>query len=135
MSAKSGLVGLIATISLGSISFAAGAPSAKPTDTATVTATAIFAGGCFWCIEADFEKLPGVLGAESGYTAGRIANPTYEQVSAGNTGHGHPRKLRSREGELPAVGRLLLAAHRPNGEESAILRCRNAVSQWHLLAK
>lgn len=51
------------------------------------TATAIFAGGCFWCIEADFEKLPGVIGAESGYTAGKKLNPTYEQVSAGGTGH------------------------------------------------
>jgi peptide-methionine (S)-S-oxide reductase len=49
--------------------------------------TAIFAGGCFWCIEADFEKLPGVLAAESGYTGGRTANPSYEQVSAGSTGH------------------------------------------------
>jgi peptide-methionine (S)-S-oxide reductase len=51
------------------------------------TATALFAGGCFWCIEADFEKLPGVIGAESGYTAGTKSNPTYEQVSAGGTGH------------------------------------------------
>ena len=51
------------------------------------TATAIFAGGCFWCVEADFEKLPGVIGAESGYTAGKKPNPTYEQVSAGGTGH------------------------------------------------
>ncbi|HEV7617794.1 MAG TPA: peptide-methionine (S)-S-oxide reductase MsrA [Burkholderiaceae bacterium] len=51
------------------------------------TATAIFAGGCFWCVEADFEKLPGVLAAESGYTGGQTANPTYQQVSAGGTGH------------------------------------------------
>lgn len=51
------------------------------------TATAIFAGGCFWCTESDFEKLPGVLEAESGYTAGKTANPTYESVSNGQTGH------------------------------------------------
>ena len=51
------------------------------------TATAIFAGGCFWCLEADYEKLPGVLGAESGYTGGKTVNPTYKQVSAGGTGH------------------------------------------------
>lgn len=51
------------------------------------TATAIFAGGCFWCTEADFEKLDGVISAESGYTDGQSANPTYEQVSAGATGH------------------------------------------------
>jgi len=54
---------------------------------ATEVRTAIFAGGCFWCIEADFEKLPGVLAAVSGYTGGRTANPSYEQVSAGTTGH------------------------------------------------
>jgi peptide-methionine (S)-S-oxide reductase len=50
-------------------------------------ATAIFAGGCFWCIEKDFEKLPGVIEVESGYTAGKTTQPTYEQVSAGSTGH------------------------------------------------
>ncbi len=50
-------------------------------------ATAVFAGGCFWCIEADFEKLPGVFDAESGYAGGTLKNPTYEQVSAGGTGH------------------------------------------------
>jgi peptide-methionine (S)-S-oxide reductase len=53
----------------------------------TPMGTAIFAGGCFWCIEADFEALPGVLEVESGYTAGNTPNPTYEQVSAGGTGH------------------------------------------------
>ncbi|MDO8466096.1 MAG: peptide-methionine (S)-S-oxide reductase MsrA [Gallionella sp.] len=51
------------------------------------TAIAIFAGGCFWCLEADYEKLPGVVGVESGYTAGKTVNPTYKQVSAGGTGH------------------------------------------------
>lgn len=51
------------------------------------TATAIFAGGCFWCTESDFEKLPGVLQAESGYTAGKTVNPTYSEVSNGHTGH------------------------------------------------
>ena len=50
-------------------------------------ATAIFAGGCFWCVEQDFEKLDGVLEVESGYTGGRTANPTYEQVGRGVTGH------------------------------------------------
>ena len=51
------------------------------------TATAIFAGGCFWCLEADFDKLPGVIATESGYTGGKTQNPTYHQVSAGGTGH------------------------------------------------
>lgn len=51
------------------------------------SASAIFAGGCFWCVEADFEKLAGVLSAESGYTGGARPQPSYEQVSAGTTGH------------------------------------------------
>jgi peptide-methionine (S)-S-oxide reductase len=51
------------------------------------TATAIFAGGCFWCTESDFEKLPGVIAAESGYTAGKTPNPTYKLISTGTTGH------------------------------------------------
>ncbi len=50
-------------------------------------AVAIFAGGCFWCMEQDFEALPGVIEAESGYTGGRTANPTYYQVGNGRTGH------------------------------------------------
>ena len=49
--------------------------------------TATFAGGCFWCIEADFEKVPGVVEAVSGYTGGTVADPTYEEVGAGGTGH------------------------------------------------
>ena len=50
-------------------------------------ASAVFAGGCFWCTEADFDKVPGVVSTTSGYSGGRSANPTYEQVSAGGTGH------------------------------------------------
>jgi peptide methionine sulfoxide reductase msrA/msrB len=48
---------------------------------------ATFAGGCFWCTEADFEKLPGVVKVISGYTGGQKENPTYEEVSSGKTGH------------------------------------------------
>ena len=51
------------------------------------TQTAVFAGGCFWCTEADFEKIDGVIEAVSGYTGGTLKNPTYEQVSSGGTGH------------------------------------------------
>jgi peptide methionine sulfoxide reductase msrA/msrB len=49
--------------------------------------TATFAGGCFWCMEAAFESVDGVVEAVSGYTGGTVANPTYQQVSMGNTGH------------------------------------------------
>jgi peptide-methionine (S)-S-oxide reductase len=50
-------------------------------------AKATFAGGCFWCVESDFDKLPGVVSTTSGYIGGKTANPTYEQVSSKNTGH------------------------------------------------
>jgi len=60
----------------------------KPAEqTSPATATAIFAGGCFWCVEADFDKVTGVISTTSGYTGGQKTNPTYEQVSAGDTGH------------------------------------------------
>ncbi|WP_394708046.1 peptide-methionine (R)-S-oxide reductase MsrB [uncultured Desulfosarcina sp.] len=49
--------------------------------------SAVFAGGCFWCTESDFEKANGVIQVVSGYTGGRVENPTYKQVSAGGTGH------------------------------------------------
>ncbi len=49
--------------------------------------TAIVAGGCFWCVESDFESVPGVKSAVSGYTGGTTANPTYKDVGAGGTGH------------------------------------------------
>ena len=49
--------------------------------------TAIFAGGCFWCMEKPFDKLDGVISTTSGYTSGHKKNPTYAEVSAGGTGH------------------------------------------------
>ncbi|MFD2230982.1 peptide-methionine (R)-S-oxide reductase MsrB [Alkalimarinus sediminis] len=51
------------------------------------SAVATFAGGCFWCVESDFEKVPGVNEVISGYVGGHVENPTYKQVSAGTTGH------------------------------------------------
>ena len=58
-----------------------GAASAQQTEKAT------FAMGCFWCAEEAFEKVPGVIQAVSGYTGGKVKNPSYEQVSSGRTGH------------------------------------------------
>jgi peptide-methionine (S)-S-oxide reductase len=53
----------------------------------TTPGKAYFAGGCFWCMEEAFEKVEGVVSATSGYMGGRVANPSYEEVSAGRTGH------------------------------------------------
>ena len=76
-------LGLIMNSAVVSVSAAETSSGTTP----SATATAIFAGGCFWCTESDFEKLPGVIGVKSGYTGGKTVNPTYEQVSAGGTGH------------------------------------------------
>ncbi len=63
------------------------APTAAATSAGKRTAVAVFAGGCFWCMEPPYDKLPGVKSTISGYIGGRVANPSYEQVSAGGTGH------------------------------------------------
>ena len=55
--------------------------------------TAVFANGCFWCTEATFKMLKGVIVVEPGYAGGKIDNPTYEQVSNGNTGHAECIKI------------------------------------------
>jgi peptide-methionine (S)-S-oxide reductase len=53
----------------------------------TTQSSCIIAGGCFWCVEAVFQSLTGVIAVESGYIGGSVANPTYKQVCSGNTGH------------------------------------------------
>ncbi|HEX6747106.1 MAG TPA: peptide-methionine (S)-S-oxide reductase MsrA [Longimicrobium sp.] len=65
----------------------AGSGTAAPMRPAFARDTAIFAGGCFWSMEKAFEHVPGVVSAVSGYAGGRVANPTYEQVGSGRTGH------------------------------------------------
>ena len=61
------------------------AQAPKPASPATAVAT--FAGGCFWCMEPPYDKLPGVISTTSGYMGGSVKNPTYEAVSSGGTGH------------------------------------------------
>ena len=67
--------------------FATQAIAATPVTIPPGHAVATFAGGCFWCMEPPYDKLPGVTATISGYMGGRTANPTYEQVSSGSTGH------------------------------------------------
>jgi peptide-methionine (S)-S-oxide reductase len=72
------------------LTFGAGATlsQTKPAAAAATTAAkATFAGGCFWCVEADFDKVAGVISTTSGYIGGTVANPSYAQVSANTTGH------------------------------------------------
>ena len=77
-------------VSMG-LAYAAGEPAVRAQDqiapASGTLATATFAGGCFWCMEQPYDELDGVISTTSGYTGGHEANPTYEEVSAGITGH------------------------------------------------
>ncbi|WP_295191414.1 peptide-methionine (S)-S-oxide reductase MsrA [uncultured Brevundimonas sp.] len=78
---------LAAVASLTVVALAIGAPQARQAEAQTALQTAIFAGGCFWSEEKAFDDVPGVRSAVSGFVGGHIANPTYEQVVRGGTGH------------------------------------------------
>ena len=90
MSACASARRLLASVVLAGFSGWAGAQAAataSPAAAPASSARAVFAGGCFWCVEADFDKVDGVLSTTSGYTGGHVPNPTYEQVSGKRTGH------------------------------------------------
>ncbi len=76
------LLSLVLVLATAGMAAAQNAPQAQPK-----RAVATFAGGCFWCVESDFDKVKGVISTTSGYTGGHVANPGYERVSAGGTGH------------------------------------------------
>jgi peptide-methionine (S)-S-oxide reductase len=78
--------GLAAAAAPAALWLAQGAHAQTPAPAAR-TEIATFAGGCFWCVEADFDKVPGVISTTSGYTGGSVANPSYGQVSGKRTGH------------------------------------------------
>jgi peptide-methionine (S)-S-oxide reductase len=78
----------VAATAVAALGRAAGPQAAPERAAAPATvARATFAGGCFWCMEAPFDKLDGVLSTTSGYTGGAVRNPSYEAVSSGRTGH------------------------------------------------
>jgi peptide methionine sulfoxide reductase msrA/msrB len=84
------VLAVVLTLSLALVAQSAGSAqktNQNPTEKGMNLQIATFAGGCFWCTEADFEKLPGVVKVISGYTGGKKKNPTYAEVSAGTTGH------------------------------------------------
>lgn len=85
-------VGILLVLAMSAILFdacdgRASSATQAPDPDSSRYAKATFAGGCFWCMEPPFDGIEGVVGTISGYTGGHVANPTYEQVSAGTTGH------------------------------------------------
>ena len=82
MTRRSGALSVVLALAIAGVIMAAETKAPKPQ-----TARATFAGGCFWCMEPPFEKIPGVASVTSGYTGGQKVNPSYEEVSAGGTGH------------------------------------------------
>ncbi|MEQ1714876.1 MAG: peptide-methionine (S)-S-oxide reductase MsrA [Hyphomicrobium sp.] len=78
---------LLAISAAFSLPLAAGEPKPAAKSAATATAIATFAGGCYWCVESDFDKVKGVVDTTSGFMGGHTENPTYDEVSSGETGH------------------------------------------------
>ncbi len=81
------IVSMVLGLSLASIGYAALGETLETRPDPSAKATATFAGGCFWCMEPPFDALDGVLSTTSGYIGGDTSKPSYEQVSAGGTGH------------------------------------------------
>lgn len=83
------------------------------------TGTAILGGGCFWCLEAAYERLPGVISVENGYAGGSRENPSYESVCTGLTGHAEVVRVTYDESKLgyPDILELFWKIHDPTTED------------------
>jgi len=81
------LSAILLCLSAGCVQADGSNPAPPPVKEDSTLARATFAGGCFWCMEAPFDKLPGVVATTSGYSGGETKGPSYEQVSSGGTGH------------------------------------------------
>ena len=82
-----GMTRSISALTLAAFSLCLALFTGQPSKAAPMRETAIFAGGCFWCVEHDMKAIPGVVSAVSGYTGGHVAKPTYEDVTSETSGH------------------------------------------------
>jgi hypothetical protein len=93
MKTKALILSASLALSIGLSAASSGAHAQQTPNAGPGLATAIFAGGCFWCMEPPFDALDGVISTTSGYTSGTKPNPTYAEVSAGRTGHTEALKI------------------------------------------
>ena len=98
-------------------------PASAPTKTGT--ARAIFASGCFWCTEADFDKVPGVVSTTSGYIGGTMVNPDYRSVSSGRTGHAEAVEVIYDPSVVSYEGLLVTRQNWIRSRSTAVLRHRH----------
>ncbi|MEM9227949.1 MAG: peptide-methionine (S)-S-oxide reductase MsrA, partial [Verrucomicrobiota bacterium] len=90
------LIAALLTLAFGALSLTSPATARTTKDMSELpenAQTAVFGGGCFWCTEAVFERIDGVLRVESGYMGGTLENPTYKQITTGTTGHAEVIKI------------------------------------------
>lgn len=111
-------------------------PAMAPTPTPSTHALATFGGGCFWCTEAIFQRLDGVLDVRSGYAAGRTDRPTYKEVCEGTTGHAEVIQVRYDPARIPyeALLQVFFKTHDPttlNRQGADVGTQYRSIVLWH----